>query len=67
LVPLFHSHNVVVKSFTVFATDFADIFWEKIQVLLQKVDLQTHIASHNFVRRQQVLQNVLLVRCLVIS
>jgi len=26
LVPLFHSHNVVVKSFTVFVTDFAEIF-----------------------------------------
>jgi len=25
LVPLFHSHNVLVKSFTVFVTDFAEI------------------------------------------
>ena len=37
LVPLFHSHNVLVKSFTVFITDFAEIFWEKIQLWLQKV------------------------------
>ena len=28
LVPLFHSHNKLVKSFTVFVTDFAEIFWE---------------------------------------
>jgi len=31
LVPLFHSHNVLVKSFTVFVTDFAKIFCEKIR------------------------------------
>jgi len=29
LVLLFHGHNVLVKSFTVFITDFAEIFWEK--------------------------------------
>ena len=34
LAPLFHSHNVLVKFFTVFITDFAKIFWEKIQVWL---------------------------------
>ena len=38
LVPLFHNHNVLMKSFTVFVNDFAEIFWEKIQVGLQKVD-----------------------------
>jgi len=32
LVLFFHRHNVLVKSFTVFVTDFAEIFWEKIQV-----------------------------------
>ena len=26
---LFHSHNVLVKSFTVFVIDFAEIFWGK--------------------------------------
>ena len=26
---LFHSQNVLAKSFTVFVTDFAEIFWEK--------------------------------------
>jgi len=29
LVPLFRSHNVLVKSFTMFDTDFAEFFWEK--------------------------------------
>jgi hypothetical protein len=29
LIPLFHRHNILVKSFTVFVTDFAEIFWEK--------------------------------------
>ena len=67
LVPLFHSQNVLVKSFTVFITDFADIFWEKIQVGLQKVDFQTHITFHSFVRSQHVLHNILIVRCFVIS
>jgi len=67
LVPLFHSHNVLVKSLTLFVTDFAEIFWEKFQVWLQKVDFQTHIASHSFVRSQQVLHNILIVRCFVIS
>jgi len=28
----FHSHYILVKSFTMFFTDFAEIFWEKIQV-----------------------------------
>jgi len=28
-VPLFHSCNVLVNSFTVFVTDFAEIFWKK--------------------------------------
>jgi len=40
---------------------------EKIQVWLQRVDLLTHIASHSFERRQQVLHNILIVRCFVIS
>ena len=53
LVLLFHSHNVLVKSFTVSVTDVAKIFWEKVQVGLRKVDFQTHIASHSFVRSQQ--------------
>jgi len=67
LVPLFHIQNVLMKSFTVFATDFADIFCKKIQVGLQKVDFQTHIASHSFVRSQQVQKNILIIRCFVIS
>jgi len=67
LVPLFHSHNVWVKYFTVFVTDFAEIFWERIQVWPQKVDFQAHVASHRFVRSQQVLHNILIVRCFVIS
>jgi len=50
LVPLFHSHDV--KSVTMFITDFAEIFWEKIQAWLQKEDFQTHIASHSFVQSQ---------------
>ena len=29
LVLFFHSQNILVKSFTVFVTDFAEIFWEK--------------------------------------
>ena len=29
LIPLFHSHNILVKSFTVFVIDLAEIFWEK--------------------------------------
>ena len=29
LVLLFHSHNVFVKSITVFVNDFAEIFWKK--------------------------------------
>ena len=64
LVPLSLSQNSLRKSFTVFVTDFAEIFWEKIQVWLQKVDFQAHIASHSFVRSQQVLHNILIVRCL---
>jgi len=40
---------------------------KKIQVWLQKVDFQTHIASHSFVRIQQDLHNILIVRCFVIS
>ena len=64
---LFHSHNILVKSFTVFATNFAKFFWEKINVRLQKAGFQTHIASHSFVRCQQVLQNTLMVRGFVIS
>ena len=38
LVPLFHSHNVLVKSLTVFVTDFAETFWKKIQAWLQEVN-----------------------------
>ena len=67
LVPLFHSQNVLVKSFTMFVTDFTKIFWEKIQVGLRKVDFQSHIASHSFVQSQQVLHNILIVRCFMIS
>jgi len=29
LVSLFHGQNILVKSFTVFVTDFAEILWEK--------------------------------------
>ena len=29
LVSLFHSHNVLVKFFTLFVTDFSEIFWGK--------------------------------------
>jgi len=67
LALLFHSHNVLVKPFTEFVTDFAEIFREKIQVWLQKVDFHTHIASHSFLRNQQVPHNILIVRCFVIS
>jgi len=67
LVPLSHSHNVLVESFTIFVTDFTEIFWEKIQVWFQKVDFQTHIESHSFVQSQQVLHNIPKVRWFVIS
>ena len=67
LVLLFRSHNFLLKSFITFVTDFAEVFWEKIQVWLRKVDLQIHIASHTFVRSQWVLHNILIVRCFVIS
>ena len=67
LLPLFLSQNVLVKSFTTFITDFAEIFWEQIQVGLQKVDFQTHIAIHSFVRSRQVLRNILIVLWFVIS
>jgi len=67
LLLLFHSHNVLMNSFSVFVTDFAEIFWEKIQVWLQKVDFQTHIASLSFVRCHQVLHNIITVCCFVIS
>ena len=67
LVPPFCSQNVLVKSFTVFVTDFAEIFWKKIQEGLQKVDFQTHIAPHSFVLSKQVLHNILILRCCVIS
>jgi len=40
---------------------------KKIEVGLQKVDFQTHIASHSSVRSQQVLHSILIVRCFVIS
>jgi len=40
---------------------------KKFQVWFQKVDFQTHIASHSFVRSQQVLHNILIVCCFVIS
>ena len=58
---IFHSQNVFVKSFTVFVTDFTEIFWKNIQVRRQKVDFRNHIASHSFVRSQQVLHNILIV------
>jgi len=67
LVPLLHSQNVLVKSFTVLITDFAEIFWEEIQVWIQKVDFQTHIAPDSYVQSQQVLHSILIVRCFVIS
>ena len=67
LIPLLYSQNDLVKSFTVFVTDFGSIFWEKIQVGLQKLDFQSRIASHRFVRSQQVLHNILIVHCFVIS
>ena len=56
LVPLFCSYNILVKTFTVFVTEFAEIFWEKIQMWLQKVDFQSHIATHSFLRSQQFLR-----------
>jgi len=34
---------------------------------LKKVDFQNHIASHSFVRSQEFLHNILIVRCFVIS
>ena len=39
-------------------------FLEKNPSGLQNVDFQIHIASHSFVRSQQVLQNILIVCCL---
>jgi hypothetical protein len=56
-LPLFHSHYLV-KSFTMFVTDYAEIFLENIQVWLQKVGFQAHIASHSFVRSQHILHNI---------
>jgi len=50
-----------------FVADFAKIILEKIQVGLQKVNFQTHIASHSFVRSREVLHNILIVHCFVIS
>ena len=67
LVPLYHSKNISVKSFTGFVTDFADIFWENFQVGLKKVDFQNHIPSRIYVRSQLVLQNILIVCCFAIS
>jgi len=67
LVALFHSQNILVKSFTVFVTDFPENFWEKLQVEHQKVDFQNHNASHSFVRSQQVLLNIVIFHCFLIS
>jgi hypothetical protein len=64
LVPLFHSYNTSVKSFTVFVTDFTEILWEKIQVWPQQAEIQTRISSHSLVRFQKFLHNILTVRCL---
>ena len=63
----FQGNNVLVKSFTVLVTHFAEIFWEKIQMWLQNVDFQNHITSHSFLRSQKVLHNILIVGCFVIS
>ena len=40
---------------------------KKFQVGLQKVNFQTHIASHSFVQSRKALHNILTVRCFVIS
>jgi len=65
--PLFHSQNDLAKSFTAFVTDFAEIFWKKIEAGLKKLDFPNHIASHSFVRSQQFLHNILIDHCFVIS
>ena len=67
LAPLFHSHNILVKSFTVFVTDFAEIFWEKYSSVTPESGFSAHVTFHSFVRSQQVLHNIPIVRCFVIS
>jgi len=44
LVPLLRSQNILVKSFTVLVTVFAEIFWKNIKLGPQKVDFQSRIS-----------------------
>ena len=67
LKPHFHSHNILMKYFTCSSPNSPRYSGKKIQVGLQKVYFQPHVASHSFVRSQQVLHNILTVRCFVTS
>ena len=64
----FHSQNVLMKSFTVFVTDFAELFWEKKFTWYSKKWIFRLIKyPTDFVLCQQFLQNIIIVRCFVIS
>jgi len=56
-----------MKSFTVFVTDFAKIFWEKSKCDSRKWIFRLILHPIAGVQSQQVLHNILIVRFFVIS
>ena len=66
LVPLFHGHNVW-WNLSPRSSLTSPRFSGNNSSVTPEVDFQTHIASHSFVRIQQVLHNILIVHCFMIS
>ena len=49
--------------FAVLVTNHAAVVWEEIQVGMEQVDLQGHVATKFLVHRQHVVNQLLVVFC----
>ena len=67
LVPLFHSHNVLVKSFTVLSLTLPRFSGKKSKCDSRKWIFRLILHPVAGVQSQQVLHNILIVCCFVIS
>lgn len=63
LIPCLYDLQILVESFTLLITDCTKVFREVIQMAMQKMQLDAHVATQRFVGLQEFMDNFDVIRC----
>ena len=67
LIPLFHSYQILMKSFALLFAEVTKISWKMVQVAMQVMNFNAHVAAELIKRSQHGLHKYLVVLISVIS